>query len=348
LLGGPKSKKLKRVSIVIRTSVAVVALVWVFRGQDWNQLVATLTNLNPSYFILAFGVFTVTQILIGLRWWLLLRAQIIYVAFWAVVRLHFLGLFYNNFMPGSVGGDFLKAWYVTKHTERKLQGALSVFVDRLIGLLSMLAMATCGYLLYMRGKAGGLSSQPSNSFFKTIIMYKWVFIWLFVGIGMAIGAFSFNRKGRRIMGKLWAQVSLHGIIAIRKVRESIGIYCSKPLTILAAFALTILIQSAVIISFWLLGLNLKMAADIRHYFVFFPLAWVAAALPISIAGMGILEGGLRELFTRFTETGAEQVVALALCQRFVWMLASLPGAVIHLCGAHLPKDFSIDGDELIN
>ncbi len=344
----PRSKKLKHVSIVIRTSVAVVALVWVFRGQDWNQLVATFANLNPWYFILALGVFTVTQILIGLRWWLLMRAQRIYVGFWAVVRLHFLGLFYNNFMPGSVGGDFLKAWYVTKHTEKKLQGALSVFVDRLIGLLIMLAMAILGYLLFMRGKAGALSSQPSNSLFESVFAYRWVLIWLFVGIGVVIGAFSFNRKGRRMMDKLWAQVSSHGVIAIRKVRESIGIYCSKPLTVLTAFALTILIQSTVITAFWLLGQNLKMAADAQHYFVFFPLTWVAAALPVSIAGMGILEGGLRELFTRFTDTGAEQVVALALCQRFIWMLASLPGAVIHLCGAHLPKDFSIDGDELIN
>jgi hypothetical protein len=34
-----------------------------------------------------------------------------------------------------------------------------------------------------------------------------------------------------------------------------------------------------------------------------------------------------------------------LCQRAVWMLASLPGAAIHLVGAHLPKDFSVDYDQ---
>jgi uncharacterized protein (TIRG00374 family) len=348
LSDGPRSKKLKYVSIVIRTSVAVIALVWVFRGQDWNQLVATFANLNPWYFILALGVFTVTQILIGLRWWLLMRAQRIYVGFWAVVRLHFLGLFYNNFMPGSVGGDFLKAWYVTKHTERKLQGALSVFVDRLIGLLSMLIMALFSYLLLMRDEAIDLSSQPRNSFFVSVSAYKWALLSIFLGTVALISALSLNKTGRRIMAKLWTLISSQGLKAFKKARESVLLYCRNPLTILAAFALTILIQSTVIISLWFLGQNLKIAAGARYYFVIFPLTWVAAALPVSIAGMGILEVGLRELFTRFAHAGVEQAVALALCQRFIWMLASLPGAAIHLIGAHLPKDFSIDGKEATN
>jgi hypothetical protein len=40
---------------------------------------------------------------------------------------------------------------------------------------------------------------------------------------------------------------------------------------------------------------------------------------------------------------AEQAMVLALCQRFVWVIASLPGGVVHLLGAHLPReDISID------
>jgi uncharacterized protein (TIRG00374 family) len=348
LSDGSKSKKLKHVSIVIRSSVAIVALAWVFHGQDWSQLVDSFSRLNIWYFILALGIYTATQILIALRWSLLLRAQRIYVAFWTIVRLHFLGLFYNNFMPGSVGGDFLKAWYVTMHTEKKLPGALSVFVDRLIGLISMLIMALFGYLLLMRDESVDLVSQPRNSFFVSISAYKWVLLYILLGIIAFTGALSLNKTGRRIMAKIWTLINSHGLKALEKIRESVLIYCRNPLTIIAACALTILIQSTVIVSFWLLGQNIKISAGVRYYFVFFPLTWVAAAIPVSIAGMGILEGGLRELFTRFTSASVEQAVALALCQRFIWMLASLPGAAIHLIGAHLPKDFSIDGKEATN
>jgi hypothetical protein len=40
---------------------------------------------------------------------------------------------------------------------------------------------------------------------------------------------------------------------------------------------------------------------------------------------------------------------LALCQRFIWVLSSLPGGVIHLLGAHLPEEeISVDGQEPAN
>jgi len=70
-------------------------------------------------------------------------------------------------------------------------------------------------------------------------------------------------------------------------------------------------------------------------------------LPISIGGAVVVEGSLAYLFIHFAGVEAEAALALALCQRMVWMIASLPGAAIHLMGAHLPKDFFIDYNKSI-
>ncbi len=70
--------------------------------------------------------------------------------------------------------------------------------------------------------------------------------------------------------------------------------------------------------------------------------WVVAALPVSIAGIGVLEGGITILFTSLAGATSEQAACLALCQRFIWILTSLPGVAIHLSGGHLPKAFSFD------
>jgi hypothetical protein len=59
----------------------------------------------------------------------------------------------------------------------------------------------------------------------------------------------------------------------------------------------------------------------------------------------VVEGTLFYLFVNFAGVEKEAALALVLCQRIVWMLASLPGAVIHLVGAHLPKDFFVDYDK---
>ena len=69
-------------------------------------------------------------------------------------------------MPGAVGGDLLKAWYVTKHTDRKIAGVLSVFVDRLIGLVALVLMAVATYSMFVRGQivrdAGEETDRPGG------------------------------------------------------------------------------------------------------------------------------------------------------------------------------------------
>jgi len=144
-----------------------------------------------------------------------------------------------------------------------------------------------------------------------------------------------------LLAKTWLHLYTHATKLLSKSKDAMVIYCRMPLTILLVLGLTIFLQLLVVTAFWLLGVNLKIPASAKYYFVFFPVTWVVAALPISIAGIGILEGGIRELFTRFAGVSVEQALALALCQRFIWVLGSLPGAVIHLMGAHLPKDFLV-------
>jgi hypothetical protein len=68
---------------------------------------------------------------------------------------------------------------------------------------------------------------------------------------------------------------------------------------------------------------------------------------VSIGGAVVIEGMLVWLFVNFAGVAEADAMALALCQRFIWILASLPGAVIHLIGAHLPKNFSVDCDNSV-
>jgi len=98
--------------------------------------------------------------------------------------------------------------------------------------------------------------------------------------------------------------------------------------------MTLFLQGLVILSFWLVGRDMGMEAALRFYFVFFPVIWVVGSIPISIAGIGILEGGIVFLFVQFTGANPDAAMALALCQRLTWVVASGPGLAVHLGGAH--------------
>lgn len=335
----------------LRAAVVCIAIVWGIRWasdpKTWNDLVATFGRLNLLVFGTALLIFMGGQVIVGFRWWLLLRSQGVHIRIPAAVKLHYLGLFYNNFMPSSVGGDLVRAWYVTKHHHKRFEGALSVFVDRAIGLASTFIIAGFFYFVFLRGGTITGRDEPSADagLFSKILEHKFVVLGALGGVAAVVCLLLVMPGGRRAAGrtlsKLWKLATKLG----HKGRDAAVLYCKSPLTIAAAFGLTVGMQLITITGFWLVGRSLGIEASPKYYYVFFTLTWVLGAIPVSIGGAGVVEGSLYYLFTTVANVAKAPAMGLALCQRVVWMLASLPGAVIHLLGAHLPKDFSIDDEQ---
>ena len=165
-----KSRHHRHLWAFLRVVVAVIAVWWLFRGEDLGELVGIFKGLNILVFIGALVLYVIAQLIFVLRWWVMLRAQHIRIDYGAAVKLHFLGLFYNNCLPGSVGGDLLRAWYVTKHTEKKVEAVLSVFVDRAIGLSCTVVIAGFCYWLILRGGAVEEGLQVFHGFDSSSIV----------------------------------------------------------------------------------------------------------------------------------------------------------------------------------
>lgn len=345
---GTNQKKRRHIFTVLRLGVAAVAIALLCRKQEWGKVARTFAQLNLWYFALSWAMYLASQVIVGLRWWILMRAQSIQIGLLTAVRLHFLGLFCNTFLPSSMGGDVVRAWYVTKHTDKKVEAALSVFVDRGVGLVCMTTIAIVSYLFFLHGREGLVILDQHGETSQQQAGYQGIILWVFGLMAVIFCLVIASKKGRAGLKKAWGYVVLHGEMVFKRTCKAIVIYFSKPFVILGVFALTIVIQMMVITAFWILGVNLQMGVDARYYFVFFPLTWALAAMPISIAGLGIMEGGLVGFFTEFAGAEREAAFALAVCQRLVWLLSAVPGLIIYLFGAHLPKDFSIDYDKNIN
>jgi uncharacterized membrane protein YbhN (UPF0104 family) len=220
-----------------------------------------------------------------------------------------------------------------------------------------LVIAVFFYLLFLRGKGFERPSSDTDGFVNFITQYKSIIFWVAVIIIVILCALLLYKKSRSMLLKVFLYIRQVSLRIILKFRDAIVIYCKKPLTMLAAFVLTVFLQLLTITGFWLLGRNLGIETGVVYYYVFFTLTWVLGAIPISIAGMVVVEVFLVSLFVEFAGVAEESASALALCQRAVWMLASLPGAVIHLVGAHLPgdpknslqdrKDFFVDDNKSI-
>lgn len=325
----------KRLHLSFRLCVVAVACFLIFKNLDYHQFIASFRHLRGWVMWTAAAVKILTEAGMAFRWWILLRALGIAIPFRSALRLHFHGLFFSGFLPSSTGGDFVRAWYVTRHTDKRALSALSVFADRFAGLFSTFLIAAVSFILFFseqtffQGGKGELSLKISSYKIWTyalpavfvLLMVSFLFSW---GTGDRFSqSFIFLKK---MVGKFFLYI-----------REVISVYFKKwwlfPLTVF----ITVLFQSLTFVSFWLIGLDLGVSGQLKHYFVFFPLVWVIGVIPVSIAGLGILEGGVVLLFVNSAGASAESAAALAVCQRALFLFGSIPGVFIHLKADYLPK-----------
>lgn len=340
---GPKSKRNKYISYLLRISVAVAALYLTFRGEDLSRIGNTLLQLNPWIFAASLGIWFLSQLIFVARWLLLLRVQSVNIGYWAAFRLHLLGVFYNNCLPTSVGGDLLRAWYVTTHTDKKLEAALSVFVDRVIGLTGLIIMAFCCYWFIPAGQEGQeLSFGLDLRFLQRLTEHGSTIGVLGAGVVIVLLAFISTARGRNLVKGWSGALRKRAVLVMQKIHKAMGIYWRKKPALALAMLLSFCCQATFIVGMWLVGQEIGIDVHIKYYFVFFPVAWLLGALPISIGALGIWEGSLKLMFGKVAIGIDEPLSALALCHRIIWLLGSLPGVVIHLAGAHLPKEFFID------
>ena len=337
-----KEGKIKQsyLSVLVRVGITAVACWIIYKKVNTAELAETFGQVHLWTIVTAIAVFMAALCLIGVRWWVFLRAQDIRIPVFGAIKLTFLGQFFTNFMPSAVGGDLVRAWYISRHTDKRLQAALGVLVDRLMGLFSTFILVLTSYLLFMRGQGifqiSRKDSGPLSTFLdKHPISPYQIFLFTIILVGVVftlVGLFDLKPFFKKIYG--------HFTHLLGQLKEAILVYYHHPVVLIFGLLVTIFLQSMVIFSLWLVGRDLGMSAGFRYYLVFFPLVWVLGSIPVSIGGIGILEGGLVLLFVKFTGAAPEAVLTVALCQRLAWIFASIPGAIVHLTGAHRHKEQS--------
>src|SRR5216110_1110635 len=140
----------KLLATIFQLSVTVGVLYWVYHDPNRRaQMVEALRNADYRWVLMAMLAYLVVEAAAAFRWHVLLKVQNIYLSVPRLTGLFFIGLFYNQFLPGGTGGDIIKSYYLLKETPDKKAGALlAVVFDRLIGLVALVAIT--GTLILLR------------------------------------------------------------------------------------------------------------------------------------------------------------------------------------------------------
>ncbi|WPP51594.1 lysylphosphatidylglycerol synthase transmembrane domain-containing protein [Catalinimonas niigatensis] len=136
------NKKRRRVSFLIKIIISAVALYFVFRKIDVEEALQTLSNVHIGYFILALAAFNLSKLVAALRFKAFLKPIHVHISDQYNIRLLYIGMFYNLFLPGSISGDGYKIYLLKQQHDVKTKHLVSAtLLDRVSGLVLLVVMA---------------------------------------------------------------------------------------------------------------------------------------------------------------------------------------------------------------
>jgi len=133
-----KSKVWRFLKVFLKFGITTLALFWVFSNTDLAALYDNITHSNPFYIFLAFVAFIISQVIAASRINIFFKAIGLYLNSFYNYKLYLLGMFYNMFLPGGIGGDGYKIFFLNKHfgiATKKL--ILTKFLDKLSGVWAL-------------------------------------------------------------------------------------------------------------------------------------------------------------------------------------------------------------------
>jgi uncharacterized membrane protein YbhN (UPF0104 family) len=134
----PSEKQRKLIKLLLKLVITALCIWYISHKTDLKKLSEGLVVANPLWIAGAVLSFMVSKLLSSFRLNVYFRNIDIHISEWKNIRLYWLGMFYNLFLPGSISGDAYKVVRLTKEFNvayKKTTAA--VLLDRLSGLLAL-------------------------------------------------------------------------------------------------------------------------------------------------------------------------------------------------------------------
>ncbi|MCS7009580.1 MAG: flippase-like domain-containing protein [Chthoniobacterales bacterium] len=237
----------------------------------------TLQKANLFWFIpglVSFGIATVLQ---TWRWQWLLAVHNIRPSFRRTYGMNLIGLFFNLFLPGGTGGDLVKMYYASREAPgRRAAAVLSVFMDRVVGLLALIAIAAVVGLFAFRE----FWDQPS---LHGLVISLGLIV--FGALGFLFFVFVVDRF--HLAKRLPRWFPLRGLVV--EFATSFSSYARSQRALWASFLVSLPAHCLLFYSFYCASQALTDQVTLAQIFLVQPIVQTISAMPISVAGLGVRE-----------------------------------------------------------
>lgn len=267
------SKSIKKgIFLVFKIAVSSALLAFLLSKVGGMAVIENAVLISPGRFAAAVGLYLFATFLSSLRWKLLIPQTI---ATRQLFSMYIIGSFFNICLPGIIGGDAVKAFYLSRELKRQKSlpdttqmgtssiAIASVFMDRYIGLAALLLI--------------GLAALPAGFGLLGKTRVVWALPVMFAGFIIAsVVLFKFRFGGR--------------LKYLAGLYECFNYYFTKRRILLKCFTYSVAIQFTGMIAVYILAGGMALDISFLSILVFLPIIILITMIPVSISGLGIREG----------------------------------------------------------
>lgn len=245
------------------------------------------------------------------KWQKLLTHDGLSCGYYYLLHLYFCGIFFNTFLPTSVGGDAVRGMLLTRKFRRPIVAVTSIFAERFSGLMAMFPLLAFGYLL-TGGSLGlnltcwGVVGMASLALIALIPCLLVLLRWVRLGTGHWMEKVNTAVSGLRGYLGDWNMVWTLTWSSLVFQVLAVGVY-------------------------WFAGKAFNLHVDFAALLTVVPLVTLLTLLPISLNGLGLREGGMVFLLARFGVEGHD-ALALSLTVYGVSLVLALLGGISWVWG----------------
>lgn len=289
----------------LRLAFGLGIFVLVAARTDWQTFRAALYGLRIEWWIAAIGILAGSLAISAVRWKRFAEEMRFQRPLRDYVAYYFVGMYFNLFLPTSVGGDVVRAWYLDNRSGRKLAAFASVFLDRVNGV---------GVLVLLACIASLSSAVPRPIWVDACV-------WGLLAAGMA----------GTIALPFVANLSFWSPNRARQLRTMTEIV-RHPGVLVQTTVVSVVVQVANVLIVWCLVRGLEFDVSLTYLGIVVPIISLLTMLPVSLNGMGIREGAM-VLFLHPLGISDTQAMTLSLLWFSVYLAVGLMGGGVYLLGS---------------
>lgn len=269
---------------------AVIIAVLLFRldPDDWDNL--RQRPVRVPVLTLAFGIAFLAIATSFVRWWLLVRCQGIRLSVIESFRLSSICFLLSFVSAGSVGGDLFKAVFLARRSPgKRIEAVASVIVDRGAGLYGLLLLVAAALIL--RPGDGSIQFEGIS-----IRQLQWLLsILVCFGTSVLLTLVLGGNLVDSLIGRFAKLPVIGGLVS--KIGPPLRAFHDYPIAFLISLVMSVAVHAMLTISMFLIAASLfDSIPTFAEHFLIVPLGMLASALPITPAGIGVLEATIGTLY----------------------------------------------------